>query len=73
MRKTIGQIVAARFRKQYFCNRKWLEFDQWYLQPEQMYTILLELRSKEAVDTLLGTSSWTRRLPKDCVKPGRAV
>ncbi len=65
---TYGQIVAERYKRQYYDGRKkqWDTFAQWegrYMQPEATWTILRELKSKEAIELLLN-KSWTRRLPK---------
>ncbi len=61
---TYGKIVAKRYKKQY-CKRKiWEEMDDWEIQPEQVHLILLELKSKAAINALMGTASWTKRLPK---------
>lgn len=60
---TYGQIVAARWKRQYFKRNKWTKYSDWENSPEQIYTVLLELRSKTAIEALLD-KSWTRRLPK---------
>lgn len=60
-----GPIVAKRFKSQYFSKRKgWATFPDWQIQPEQIHTILLELKSKEAIRAILD-KSWTKRLPKE--------
>lgn len=61
---TYGQIVAERFKKQYFKYKKWKEYDSWNIQPESMHKILLELKTKEAINILMGNNSWTKRFPK---------
>lgn len=68
---TYGQIVAKRYRRQYYDGRKkkWDTFPSWgEQQPEQVYTILRELKSKAAIEALLNVS-WTRRLPKLTQQP----
>lgn len=61
---TYGQIVAKRWKKQYCKRNKWFIYADWdLLQPSDYYTILLELKSKEAIRTLIGFS-WVKRLPK---------
>jgi len=58
-----GPIVAKRYKKQYCKYNKWETYQWWTIQPEQIHTILLELKSKEAILALVG-DSWTRRLPR---------
>lgn len=58
-----GPIVAKRWRRQYFKRGKWPSYDDWDVQPEDVYAILLELRSKRAIQGLVG-KSWVNRLPK---------
>lgn len=62
---TYGKIVAKRWKRQYYDGRKkkWDMFESWEIQPEQVHTILLELKSKEAIAALLNVS-WARNLPK---------
>lgn len=61
---TYGRIVAKRYKEQYFRKRTgWKNYDAWQIQPEQYHMILLELKSKEAIEALVG-GSWTNRLPK---------
>lgn len=64
---TYGEIVAERYKRQYFKYKKWKTFEDWEMQPEQFHTILLELRSKTAIEALMG-KSWTRNLPKQLPK-----
>lgn len=61
---TYGEIVAKRYKKQYCKRKDWTEMDDWEIKPKQVHLILLELKSKEAIDALLGNDSWTRRLPR---------
>ncbi len=60
-----GRIVAERYRRQYYDGRtkKWDVFPDWPMQPKQYYTVLLELKSKEAIEALLNCS-WVRYLPR---------
>lgn len=63
---TKGKIVAARYKKQYFRKRTgWTTYSFWDMQPEQIHLILLELKSKAAIDALIGNDSWSKRLPKE--------
>jgi len=62
---TVGEVVATRYRRQYWSKKYgWRIFEGWQIQPEQIYLILLELKSKAAVDALMGSDSWTKRIPK---------
>lgn len=58
-----GKIVAERYKKQYFKYKKWKIYSEWPMQPEAYYLICKELKSKLAINLLLGRS-WTRRLPR---------
>lgn len=62
---TIGNFVAAKFKKQYFRYISWDRFDSWDIQPEDVYLILKQLRTKKAINALMGNNSWTKRLPKE--------
>jgi hypothetical protein len=55
---TIGQKVAKIFKAQYFSNesKRWDTFKGWQIQPEQIYTVLLELHTEEAVAALVDKS-----------------
>ncbi len=65
-----GLIVAERYRKQYFKRNKWNTFVDWEIQPEQVHLILCELKSKEAINALIGNESWTKRLDRKKRKNG---
>lgn len=58
-----GPIVAKRYKNEYFKRGIWFEFKYCNLQPEQIYIILKELKTKEAIEVLVH-NRWTRRLPK---------
>lgn len=63
---TYGKIVAKRWKKQYYDGRKkeWKTYPSWAnQQPESVYIVLLEIRSKAAITALIN-ASWARRLPK---------
>ena len=61
---TYGQIVAERYKRQYFTKSKgWTRYEDWQTQPEEYYIILLEISSKRAIAALLN-ESWTRYLPR---------
>lgn len=68
-----GPIVAEKFKRQYIEKKKgakkvgWKTYESWEIQPEQIYLICKELKSKEAIEALLNCS-WTKRLPKSKVK-----
>jgi len=64
---TYGKIVAKRFKRQYYKKKEWATFTFWDIQPEDHYTILLELRTKKAIEALIG-SSWTKNLPRKVSK-----
>ncbi|MES2355584.1 MAG: hypothetical protein V4568_14540 [Pseudomonadota bacterium] len=66
---TYGKMVAEKWKRQYYDGRtkKWKEMDMWDMQPEEYHRVLLELRSKEAINALIG-DSWTRRLKKSPVR-----
>lgn len=57
---TLGQKVAARYKGQYCKRGDWKEYEDWETQPRSMYLILIELKTKRAIDALLGNDSWTR-------------
>lgn len=58
---TIGEIVAERYKKQYYTKRGgWCLYKDWQIPPEKIYIILLELKSKAAVNALMQNDSWTR-------------
>lgn len=59
---TAGERVAKRYKKQYCKRNVWKEMEDWDLQPEQIHLILLELKTKAAIDALMGNGSWTKRL-----------
>lgn len=61
---TIGQKAAVDFKRQYCIDGKWYEFTNWDIQPKEIYVILKELKSKEAVMALMGNDSWIRALSK---------
>lgn len=61
-----GPIVAKRWKRQYFKRitkreKAWAEYFNWEIQPSEIYTILLELKSKAVIEALIGPS-WTRYL-----------
>lgn len=63
-RMTYGQIVAKRFKKKYFTKKNgWQTFETWTIQPEAIYLILTELKTKRAIEALVD-KSWTKRLPR---------
>jgi hypothetical protein len=67
MKKTVGQVVADRIKEQYFDRKggKWATTEPWTLQPEQLYIVLQEVKSVEAIKALGVDGSWLRRLPKE--------
>ena len=69
---TYGKIVAKRYKNQYFIKKKWLIYSEWDIQPKEYYTILLELKTKAAIEALIG-KSWTRNLPVKNKKTGKKV
>lgn len=70
---TYGEQVAEKVKNQYYdeSTGKWARYSFWSIQPEGYYKILLELKSKEAIDTLFGHRLWTRRLKKPKREPRR--
>lgn len=60
---TYGKLVAERYKKQYCKRGKWKTYDEWDIQPERVYIILRELRTKKAIEALLNPS-WTRQLDR---------
>lgn len=61
--KTYGQIVAEKWKEQYFSGGRWDTFTEWPISPKDYYLILRELKSKEAIKAFVG-SSWLRCLRK---------
>jgi hypothetical protein len=57
-----GPIVAKRWKKQYYKRNTWNIIGGFEPQPQEIYIILLELKSKTAINALVGPS-WTKRLP----------
>lgn len=58
---TKGQIVAAKFKRQYCAHGSWNTYSDWEYQPEQIHTVLLELTSEKAITALLD-KSWLREI-----------
>lgn len=56
-----GQQVAKRWKRQYCKRGKWTKYADWHTQPESLYVILQELKSKTAIEALLN-KSWCRYL-----------
>lgn len=52
------KAIAERWRKQYTYRGKWKTYEFWQTQPEQCYRVLIELKTIDAVESLLG-QSWT--------------
>ncbi len=67
---TYGEQVAARFKKQYYIDRSksWRKYDSWTIQPKEMHTIVLELKSKKAI-VALTNGCWVKGLKK----PGSVI
>lgn len=55
---TIGQKVAKRYKAQYFDEKTkcWATFENWEIQPEQVYIVLRELQTEKAVAALVDKS-----------------
>lgn len=68
---TVGEKVAAKYKEQYFINvlGRWSKYENWERQPEELHSILLGLKTKQEVNTLLGNDSWTRRIREVTQKP----
>ena len=60
--ETIGQAVARGFKRQYYKKGKWDFMEGFEIQPQFLYLILRQLRSKVLIDALMGNDSWTRRV-----------
>lgn len=51
---TVGQRVAKAWKRQYHDKSKgWAFYPDWEIQAEEIYTILLELKTEKAVTSLV--------------------
>lgn len=62
-----GPIAAKRYKKQYCKNGEWMVYPLWEIQPEAIYTIVRELKSKKALLCLLD-KTWLFGMPRSIKK-----
>ena len=54
------QQIARRYKSQYCKYGKWRVYEDWQIQPEDIYLIMKQLRNFRSIDALVCNGSWTK-------------